>query len=94
MRLAIVIPRNDFQVLRAKSEDLVPAVEPQKIRWEHPVLAIRNLGAEVSTEPRRYGCNVWFPSKGGDIRRISCFNSNVCSRSWCLIVAVVWPALL
>jgi hypothetical protein len=31
MRLPIIIPGDDFQELRTQSEDLVPAVEPQKI---------------------------------------------------------------
>lgn len=93
MRLAIVIPSNNFQVLRPQGEDLIPAVEPQKVRWENPVLAVRDLRAEVGAEPGGHRCNVRLSSKGGYIGGVSCLNGNVCSRSWGFVVAIVWPGL-
>ena len=43
MRLAVVVPGDDLQEPRFEAEDLIPAIIPQKIRWKHPILAVRNL---------------------------------------------------
>jgi hypothetical protein len=41
--LPIVIPGNYLQKLWAHGQNLVPTTEPQEIRWEHPILAVRDF---------------------------------------------------
>jgi hypothetical protein len=57
MRLSIVIPGNDLDEAGLQLQDFIPAVEPEKIGWENPVLAVRDLGAKVCEEPRGYRCS-------------------------------------
>lgn len=51
MRLAIVVPCHDLNKSRAKFQDLLPSVEPEKIGREYPVLAVRHFATEVGEEP-------------------------------------------
>lgn len=43
MRLPIVIPGNYFQELGTKCENFVPAIIPEKVGGEYPVLAVWNF---------------------------------------------------
>ena len=56
MTLAVVVPCDNFNILRGEGKDLVPAVVPQEIGRKDPVLAVGDLGAEMGGEPRRCGC--------------------------------------
>ena len=58
MRLAIVIPGDDFDESRAELQKTIPARVPQKIRREDPVLAIGDFATEMGREPgrRSYFC--------------------------------------
>lgn len=67
VRLAVVIPCDDFHELWLKSKDLLPALVPEKIAREDPVFAIRHFGAIMSREP------------GGDSCSMVRFNFNVCN---------------
>jgi hypothetical protein len=40
---AVVIPGDDLQKPGSETEDFVPAVIPQEIRWEDPVLTVWNF---------------------------------------------------
>lgn len=55
MRLAIVIPGDNFNKARSKSQDFIPSVIPQKIRREDPIFAVGYLRTEVGEEPGRCG---------------------------------------
>ena len=48
--LAVVVPRDDLDVLGPYSEDIVPALVPQQVAGEDPVLAVADFGTEVSLE--------------------------------------------
>ena len=52
VRLAIVVPGNDFHEARTQLQDLVPAIVPEGIRRENEVLAVSDFGTEMGKEPR------------------------------------------
>jgi hypothetical protein len=52
VRFAVVIPRNDLDELRSHLKDLVPAVEPEKITREYPVLTVRHFWAIVYSKDK------------------------------------------
>jgi hypothetical protein len=49
MRLAIVVPCDNFHELRLELENLIPAIEPKEITWEHPVLAVGDFRPVIWT---------------------------------------------
>jgi hypothetical protein len=54
VRLAVVVPGDNFNTSQAHGENLLPAVVLEKISGENPVLTVRNLGAKVREELRRH----------------------------------------
>lgn len=55
MRLAVIVPGDDFDETRSELEEVVPAIEPEEIRREYPVLAVGDFIAEMCKEPT--GCS-------------------------------------
>lgn len=92
--LAIVIPSDDFNKSGTKRKNFVPSIVPEEIRWEDPVLAVRNLCSVMSVEPRGNRGHVWLGTESCFESDISIGNSNGgrCIRSF--VVSVVVPSLL
>jgi hypothetical protein len=57
MRLAVVVPGDVLDEARAELQKRVPAVVPEEVGREHPVLAVGDLVAEMGEEPGRRSCN-------------------------------------
>ena len=53
--LSVVIPGGDLDILWLESQDVKPALIPQQVTRENPVLAVTNFVSKVSGEPRRSG---------------------------------------
>ena len=55
MRLAVVVPSDDLDVMRTELQYLGPTLVPQEIRREYPILAVGHFGTVMGEEPRGYG---------------------------------------
>jgi hypothetical protein len=51
----IVVPSNDFDESWLQFEDVIPSIEPQKVGWEDPILAVGDFCTIMGKEPRRNG---------------------------------------
>jgi hypothetical protein len=60
VRLSVVVPGDDFDEARGEGEDVVPAVEPEEVSGEDPVLLV---GVEVGEEPGGDGRHVVFAAE-------------------------------
>ena len=71
MRFTVVIPGDDFDHRKALVKHFVPAVVEQRAAGEDPVLAKRDLRAEMRKEPRRHRSEIRLAAKPVPIRIIA-----------------------
>lgn len=91
VRLAVVVPGDDFDEARLELQDLRPAVEPEEVSGEHPVLGVRHFGAKVCREPGGYRGEIWLSGEGVGVSVITILNSNIRSRLGGFVIAVAGP---
>lgn len=93
VRLAIVVPSDDFDELGLRVKNTIPAILPEQVGREDKVLAVANFDAVVGAEPRRHGGDV---ALGGPqplvVVNVALHDRDVAVGRRRLVVAVAVPA--